>query len=151
MDPLSALSVASSIVQFIEFGNKLVGKGFQIYKSADGALAENVDKEVVVHDLIHLNERLETSILRKAPEKLNNESENHALSALYALCSRCRILGEELLAHLRALRVEGRNRKWRSFRQALKSVLAEEAIDEIGKRLATFRDELEFHVLVDLR
>jgi hypothetical protein len=41
MDPLTALSVAACVVQFVDYGTKLLSKGRELYKSADGALWEN--------------------------------------------------------------------------------------------------------------
>lgn len=43
MDPLSSLGVAGNVIQFIDFGIKLVSRFKQIYRSADGALQENND------------------------------------------------------------------------------------------------------------
>jgi hypothetical protein len=63
MDPISSLSIAAAVVQFLDFGSKLVGRGLQ----------------------------------------------------------------------------------------ALKSVWSEKAMNDVERRLATFRNEIEFHILVDLR
>lgn len=41
MDPLSSLGVAGNVIQFVDFGIKLVSRFNQIYRSADGALQEN--------------------------------------------------------------------------------------------------------------
>jgi hypothetical protein len=46
-DPVAALGLAANIFQFVEQGCKLVSKGKQLYKSADGALKENVDIEII--------------------------------------------------------------------------------------------------------
>lgn len=45
IDPLSALSVAASIVQFAEFAGKIVSKGKELYSSTSGALRENEETE----------------------------------------------------------------------------------------------------------
>jgi len=47
LDPMSALSLAGNIVQFLDFSIYLVGKAHEIHKSVDGALSENLDAEVV--------------------------------------------------------------------------------------------------------
>jgi len=46
-DPVAALGLAANIFQFVEQGCKLVSKGKQLYKSADGVLKENVDIEII--------------------------------------------------------------------------------------------------------
>ena len=43
------------------------------------------------------------------------------------------------------------NRKWKSFRQALKSVWSKQAIDEMAKRLEVLRADLDTHILEILR
>ena len=146
MDPISSLSVASAIIQFVDFGSKLVDRGRRIYKNGDGTLAEYVDKEVAVSHLNHLNENLQDSIGGISTRRIAKRDR-----ALYDLCSKCRNAGNELLDHLVALKVDGSHRKWKSFRQALKSVWSEDALNDMEKRLATFREEIEFHILVDLR
>ena len=55
LDPLSALSVAASVVQFLDFGNKIVSKGIQAYKSNDGALIENAEIEEATQRLAQLS------------------------------------------------------------------------------------------------
>ena len=48
VDPFSALSVAASIIQCVEFATKVVSKSKQIYKATDGMLQENAQTETVV-------------------------------------------------------------------------------------------------------
>lgn len=43
MDPLSSLEVAGDVIQFVDFGIKLVSRFKEIYRSADGALQEKDD------------------------------------------------------------------------------------------------------------
>lgn len=50
-DPLSALGVASAIVQMVDFGAKLFSKSAKLYKSADGSLPTNVELSSIVEDL----------------------------------------------------------------------------------------------------
>ena len=59
---------------------------------------------------------------------------------------------------LRKLRLEDRDvsesstrRKFRSFREALRSVWSMHDIDKLKSRLAAFRDELEVHLVVSIR
>lgn len=45
MDPLSALSVAAAVVQFVDYGTRLVSKTRELYKSTQGALTTNIELE----------------------------------------------------------------------------------------------------------
>ncbi len=42
MDPFSALSVAASVMQFVNFGADILQKAKELHNSADGALSENL-------------------------------------------------------------------------------------------------------------
>jgi hypothetical protein len=148
MDPLTALSLASSIVQFVDFGSELVAKGWRRYKSADGSLVEDVDTEMAVHHLVYLVSKLQNPSESRLPDSEAGQVEDQAFRAL---CTKCHSMGEELLSCLKAARVEGKHRKWKSFRQALRSVSTEEKLSKIEARLSALKDELEFHFLVDLR
>lgn len=146
MDPLTALSLASSIVQFVDFGSELVDKGYRRYKSADGSLVEDVNTETAVHHLVYLVSKLQH------PSELNDAEPGQVEDqAFRALCTKCQLIGEELLSCLKSARVEGKHRKWQSFRQALRSVSTEEKLNKFEARLSAVKDELEFHILVDLR
>jgi hypothetical protein len=50
MDPLTALSVAGSVVQFADFGMKLFAEGRELYKSTRGILTANDELELVTVD-----------------------------------------------------------------------------------------------------
>jgi len=45
----------------------------------------------------------------------------------------------------------GKKEEWESMRKALRSLWSKEKIQEIEKRLASFREELNLHIVVDLR
>jgi len=62
MDPLTALGLASNVIQIVDVSTRIVSKGQSIYKSADGTLAENMDAEAVATDLNLLNTKLQHSL-----------------------------------------------------------------------------------------
>lgn len=150
MDGLSALSVGASVAQFIEFGCSLVSKSKEIHKSARGLSKQNVETESVTARLLDLNRRLTISL---DIEKQDASSVSRDYQALKLVCLGCVEVSKELLKRLEKLRVsgEGKNRRWKRFRQALKSVWSKEAIEETAKRLQSYRTELDTHILVSLR
>ena len=126
---------------------KVVSKGNQIYRSNDGSLAENNDLEVVTTDLLLLQAKLMCS----SPPG-NTASESSAPDpALANLIEASRELAEMLLQRLNMAKAQGRYRRWKSLRQALKSVCSKDEVDHMAKRLAMFREELQTHLLVSLR
>src|SRR5579871_6769347 len=118
MDPLSVLSVASNIVQFVDFGLRVVSKGNQIYRSVDGRLAENLDLEIVTSDLLLLQHKLQRCI----PVSSGTSPVSEDTQALQSLCQSCTTTAERLLERLNMAKAQGRFRRWKSLRQALKSV-----------------------------
>ena len=147
MDPLTALSVAGSVVQFVDFACKVVSKGNQIYRSNDGSLAENNDLEVVTTDLFLLQAKLMCS----SPTIDTTSESSTPDPALANLVEASKELAEMLLQRLNMAKAQGRYRRWKSLRQALKSVCSKDEVDHMAKRLAIFREELQTHFLVSLR
>lgn len=145
MDPMSAISFAATIVQFVDFSSKIVSKGYGLYKSADGALPENEQLGYVVSDLKTLNARLRNV--------QNSGASSRDETALVKLSQQCAGIADELLFKLEKLKVpkEAKFRKWKSLRQALKSVWNKEELNKMAATLSDFRSQLELHILVSLR
>ena len=161
LDPLSALSVAASVVQFVEFASKIVSKGKQLYDSPDGSLRDNEEAETATKRLQDLADSLKQSIEKvPQPKRAPTSSAHKTLKDQYrqemrlrAICEECERMSTELLVRLRQLKVpKGENhRRWRSFRQALKSVWSKKGVDEMAGKLNGLRKELDTQVLVLLR
>jgi hypothetical protein len=147
MDPLSALSIAGTVVQFVDFGLNVVSKGRRIYRSGDGTLSEYHDLEILTNDLLTLQAKLRCSLPSHAPDKKSSPDD----VALETLCTTSDDLAGTLLEKLNMAKAQGRCRAWKSFRQALKSVWSKRAIDEMLERLIVIRDQLQFRVLVSLK
>lgn len=145
MDPLTAVSLAGTIVQFVDFSSKIVSKGYHLYTSGEGSLPENERLNYVTSDLKALSMRL------KHHDRLGCSTKDE--QALEDMASRCSAISDELLAKLEKLRVSknAKHRRWKSFRQALKSVWSKEDLDRLAATLREYRDQLEFHILLSLR
>ena len=152
MDPLSALSVAAAVIQFIDYSTRIVSKGKELYKSADGALAENIELETASVRLQNLSRTLKDSLRanQQAPKE-GVASKNDG--ALETICEACVTVSKEFVDKLENLKVpEGHShKKWKSFRQALKTVWTKEKIEEVAQRLAKLRADLDTNVLLSIR
>jgi predicted regulator of Ras-like GTPase activity (Roadblock/LC7/MglB family) len=148
LDPLTALSLASGIVQFVDFSAKLVAKGNELFKSAHGADVGNNELEAIATNLRGLGERLKEPLESETTEQAMTDSDR----ALRKLSEQCSGVAGELIDTLDKLKVQGTsNRRWKSIRQALKCLLRKEEIDAIMTRLQQFRDELNLHILISMR
>ncbi|KAH6673405.1 hypothetical protein B0J14DRAFT_666740 [Halenospora varia] len=147
LDPVSALSVAAAAVQFIDFSRKIVCKSKNLYLSADGALDENRLSETVTMRLSQLVQRIETT-----PNSLPSNFSD-AESRLETIRKECTLISTQLIQRLHQLKVPdcSRYRRWKSFRQALKTVWSKSDIDAIARQLSDLRAELDTEMLVILR
>ena len=139
MDPLSTIGLVGNIVQFVDFGSKLISKSVELYQSTEGALDENLGAETATNHLKDLN------------EKLKNDAKSTGDTTLKDLCEACDQVARELLEALDKVKVKGKHEKWKSIRKALRSVWSKEHIEELEQRLARLRAELNLHLIVDLR
>jgi hypothetical protein len=150
LDPFTALSVAAAVVQFVEFGSKLLLKGHELHKSPDGASVGNGELETIAKELQQLAHRLLQPLLSiETQDTALKDSE----AALVNLSKECSSAAEELLCTLRTLKVVGgsSNRCWKSFRQALKCLWRKEKVEAMANRLQGFRERLNLHVLISMR
>lgn len=71
LEPVTALTLATSVVQFITFASKLISKGYKFYESADGALIEHSEHAAVAANLVDLTHGLDHSLAAFATGKLD--------------------------------------------------------------------------------
>ncbi|EGC41738.1 predicted protein [Histoplasma capsulatum var. duboisii H88] len=121
MDPIGAVGLAANVVQLLDFAIKLVSKAHHIYNSPEGAGVHNIELDVIAQNLISVNRRLH---------------------------SRSRKIGEELIKDLQAAKVQGTHNHWKSVRQALKSALGRDGIQELYNRLKNYREQIVVVLLV---
>jgi hypothetical protein len=139
MEALAIIGLVGNIVQFVDFSGKLISKSTELYRSSEGALAENIDIEMATNHLVLLNSKLKDAAAATGDSALEN------------LCKSCNTAAEKLLAALAKVKVNGQQQKWKSMRKALRSVWSKEEIGELERRLSKFREELNLHIVVDLR
>lgn len=141
MDPVSALGVAASVVQFVEVGTKVVSIVGQLYQSSGGATAANVELVAVTNDLVQLNDELKT-----APPAGD-------AGALEKLCKSCNDVAGDLLEELEGLKVKGNGKRriFQSIGIAVRALFKEKKITDLQQRLGMIREQLSLHVVIDLR
>ena len=147
MDPLTALGVAGNLVQLVEFGVRVLSKGNHIYHSAEGTLEANHDLEKVTTDLLLLQTKLKRSWRPRNLSSALPEDEQR----MHDLCVSCDTVAQKLLERLNMVKAQGRHRRWKSLRQALKSVCSKQYIDELSRSLSNYQTQLNVHLLVSLR
>ena len=147
MDPASGIGIAAAVIQFVDFGSKVVARSSEYHHSATGLALGNSELERVTKDLVRLSTGLDKSL--KDSSNVSNVSPNQ--EQLQALGKECQSVASELLAVLERLKVNSGASRWRSFRQAFLSVWKSEQIEGLEKRLDRFRMQLIVRSLDSLR
>ncbi|KAK4217191.1 hypothetical protein QBC37DRAFT_370139 [Rhypophila decipiens] len=135
MDPVSlaALGMAGNIFQFVTLGCKLVTKARKIHK--DGGIEEYIHLQVVVADVATCSDNLRADLVsqQQAHGPLAEDD-----TALKEICSGCLEVAEEIQAALKQLNPNRTSTKWKSIRQALKSLWGKERMAELKDRLEMY-------------
>jgi hypothetical protein len=141
---IEGLSLTATIFQVIDFSSEIVCKGKELYKSSNGVLRENEATETVASRLQALSRKLVHSLRAKG-----GLSDNDVV--LEEICENCITLSQELLEYLGKFQVpKTGDKKWKSFRQALKSVWSKQGVDAMARRLGEARKNLDTFVLLQV-
>lgn len=153
LDPLTALSLACNVVQFVDYGIKLVSEGAELYKA--GSIANHDELELVINDLTRLTKDLAAtqsgwSTSATAKRALSNDE-----TALRGLAASCKEIGEELLTLLDSLKVRKSGKVLedgiQSFRIALRSARKKGQIQNVENRLKRIQEQLSIRILALLK
>jgi hypothetical protein len=147
LDPFSAISLAGSIVQFVEFAGKVVSKGNQI--RSNGAATENLELEDATEKLLGIVSMLKQQVVISPNSRCLTEDEQ----MLEALANNCIDAGKVLIDRTQELKVPAsvKHRKWESLRQGLKTVWDKRCLEGFAAKLAEFRSQLEVGILLTLK
>ncbi|KAJ5724761.1 hypothetical protein N7493_006489 [Penicillium malachiteum] len=145
LDPLTALSTASAVVQLVDFGMKVLDDTRQIY--GEGQLITREELMGVTQDLLHVNQLL---VYKPQPKGLIADPLTDAEKALEKLAADCSIVATELITCLESLAARPGVGHWESFLQAIRSRWHHEKIKEMQKRIKSFQDQLALRVLAVL-
>lgn len=139
MEALVVVGLVSNIIQIVDVSSKLLLSSKEIYRSSSGVLTEYADIETAATHLVSLNNKIKDSI--------SATSDN----ALKRLCESCSSTTDELFAALNMVKVEDKNSKWKSIRKALRSIWTKEKITALEERLARLREEVNLHLILNVR
>ncbi|SCV57729.1 uncharacterized protein FFB14_15295 [Fusarium fujikuroi] len=93
MDPLSALGVAAAVVQFVDFGQRLLSETWHIYRDATGQDIELRELSTVSRDLTQVAQAVRDAI---AQQEASQSVSQHADTWLLDVCHECDIISREI-------------------------------------------------------
>lgn len=140
VEAVAAFSVAASIIQFIDFGSKLMSRIWQFYKSSRKSEEALPDVQRITADLLDVLKRVDI------PDNENNEADN----GLQQLVVECHNVATDLLKLLNSLHADNQSKR-KAIQSAFKLMWREEDILSLQKRLDQCRAQLVIHLLASLR
>lgn len=151
MDPLTALGLASNIVQLVDCASKALSKCVKIYK---GQLVEHTEAQKVAQILQHLTQDVEKTF---ASSKLDPQHRRD--QELISICQQTGSVAHELVTLLEKMRDKLKDKEslaehlkiWKSVRQLFQGIWEDENIWNLEKRLDRLRQSLSINILVSLR
>ncbi|KAE8447050.1 hypothetical protein EG329_011185 [Mollisiaceae sp. DMI_Dod_QoI] len=159
MDPLSALSVAGTIVQLVDFGNKLFQETFQLYKSGTGVLKKHEELKLIIGDLKSVIFKLRQNsdvALGAAARPLSAEDQEQEAS-FHRICNEALQIAEMLLQRLERLQAEidagdGKMKNMRrSINATIRAAWSKDEIKSLLQRLSVFKESLNSRLIFSLR
>lgn len=143
------ISLVGNIVQFVDFGSKLLSDAVELYRSPVGKLAGHHQLELVTTDLHALISKLRQSF---NPENDRSSEENEAQRKCFeAICDEAAKVAEELATRLDKLKVkDGKLRKWHSLQHAVEAAWSRNELLDLKKQLSGLKDALQTRVLFSI-
>lgn len=146
-EAIAVLSLASNILQVIDFGSKFASTAWKIYRAAHHSL-EGLD-DVASLRVISVNLGDVLRDIRAQSGNADPVSESN--QGIVNLAKECATLVEELLQSLNKLGLENVARKRDALRAAVKLTWKGEEIGALQARLNDFRSQLTLGLLVSMR
>jgi hypothetical protein len=155
MDPVSAFSLAGTILQFIDSGSKFIGLASRLYRTGDSAdeLPEP-ELAMLTNHLVQVLGSLGSSSSSPSIGQGQNNNPGAGESqynGLFQLADECGKVGNQLLTILRKLRVSRSSRKRDTLKVSFQLLWKEDEIKSLQSRLDGFRAQFNLHLLVTLR
>ncbi|CZR65525.1 uncharacterized protein PAC_15425 [Phialocephala subalpina] len=150
MDPVTALGVASSVVQLVDFAQSLVRSTYEIYKSISGQSSASVDLQTITTSLKTLNDDLRQSVESAALGKGKTPPSNND-AELLALCQNCNVVADKLISALDRLKAEKNHKIWDSFGRALLTVWTKKEVESLEKQLDQYRHQISLLINASVR
>nr|XP_036580328.1 uncharacterized protein CTRU02_09558 [Colletotrichum truncatum]KAF6788240.1 hypothetical protein CTRU02_09558 [Colletotrichum truncatum] len=142
MDPFAALGLAAAIIQFVEFGAKIVATSREIYVSSSGLTQEHETLDEICSHLCVLVDDIDDAA--DAADKPRHRIEEEG--ALKKLSERCKSTALELQRVLNGL-YQTPGGRIASLNQALKATWGKRKVKDVELKLKEYRQELIAHLV----
>lgn len=143
LEAIAALSLASNIVQFVEFGCRLFSESKDLYKSSSGSLREDDVLEEVANSLTRITNDLTSSSLK-------HHGPSSSMSDFVSLAKSCQEIANEILDALSQLNTGRIQGKRQCLRKTFERVWKHDKINDMVRRLELLSSQVTLHLVKDL-
>ncbi|KAF5679405.1 ent-kaurene oxidase [Fusarium heterosporum] len=168
MDPLSALGIAAAVVQFVDFGQRLLSETWQVYRSASGKDLELYELSLISKDLEQISQSIRNAIDGQKSGALDGSHD--ADSLLLHVCGECDAIageinkvlpqidesfqaqlknGQKVLSPLSPLKAKSIS-IGDAFRRALKTIWKGTELDDLKSRFVNVRQQVMMAVTMSM-
>ncbi|PVH99007.1 hypothetical protein DM02DRAFT_23062 [Periconia macrospinosa] len=147
MDPVTVVSLTANIAQFLEVAFKIVQGTYEVASSPTGLLAKHEEADLIAHSIAGLHQ----NIVNLSSTSTSKDSLSELDKNLLPLRRTCITVGNELLNHLKRLKVSGQRKKWKNLRTALLSLMREGKMRELESRLMNLQRQIDSVVISDIQ
>lgn len=148
MEPLAALSVAGTVVQFVQFASALFTGSRKIYNSTSGGSEENERLDFIYNKLSDFSTSLETDILKKR-QGIRSVASGlpKDIPSLADLATKCREDCSKLLKLVDRMKMGAHAgpKVWRSFRVAMMEVSKSSEITQLQAHIEGYQKVMVLH------
>jgi hypothetical protein len=148
MEPITALGLAANVCQFVEFAAKIVSKGQKLRNAPEGLLIEHANIYSATRRVIELNNRLVASA--KEHSEHTGVLGNPADDQIQRACKEINQVAADLIEALEKLRLPKNAGRWKSMRQAVKTVVGKNGVEKMKNDLMVHRQRLDTALLTSL-
>jgi hypothetical protein len=151
MEAMAALGAAGNVIQFLDFGQKLISTSAQIYAAGSGVSVANKESETLLKDFIDSIDTVFENLLEyntRMGEKLPHAAVQNGLQDII---DDCKNLAAELLVRFEKLKLERKPGRWKSTARAVKCMWQSSELVELQTRLSRYQSQFEWRILLSLR
>jgi len=146
-ETIAALSLASNILQVVDYGTKFISAAWKIWRSGREGIEGLTSLQRISHDLKAVVERLRATLPTSA-----RQVEDESTSSIFALAEECSKITQQMLDTIESLGIPNQSRKKRdALIAAFKLVWKNDKIVALQARLDDFRSQIILNLAISFR
>ena len=140
MEPVVAFSLAGTILQFVDSGTKFVALAVRLYQKGSDDADDHVHLLKIIKDFKAL-----------LPELTLRRNDGDGVTGITQLAADCGKTATHLLTLLQKVKTTKNTRRRDAIRAAFRLIYHKDEIKSLQDQLASFRSQLNLHLLLSLR